>query len=103
MLALALSQVAFPVWLSGMFRQLGGTLAPLALVSVGLQLRLDQFSGNRLPLGLGLGFKLVLGRLFIALVYIGALSWDGETSHVTVFEAAMGPQIGGATRTRRRS
>ena len=49
-----------------------------------------------MPLGLGLGFKLVLGPLLMALLYIGALSWSGETSQVTVFEAAMGPQIGGA-------
>jgi predicted permease len=95
-LALALSPVAFPPWLTAMFHRLGDTLAPLALVSVGLQLRFDQFAGNRTPLGLGLGFKLVLGPLLIALVYVGALSWDTETSRVTVFEAAMGPQIGGA-------
>jgi hypothetical protein len=95
-LALALSPVAYPAWLAGVLHRLGDTLAPLALVSVGLQLRLDQLSGNRVPLGLGLGFKLVLGPLLIALVYFGALSWEGETSRVTIFEAAMGPQIGGA-------
>ncbi len=95
-LALALSPVAYPTWLAGMFHRLGDTLAPLALVSVGLQLRLDQLSGNRVPLGLGLGFKLVVGPLLIALVYFGALSWGGETSRVTIFEAAMGPMIGGA-------
>jgi predicted permease len=96
LLALALSPVAYPAWLTGMLHRLGDTLAPLALVSVGLQLRLDQFGGNRLPLGLGLGFKLVLGPLLIAALYVGALSWNGETSRVTIFEAAMGPQIGGA-------
>jgi|HubBroStandDraft_1064217.scaffolds.fasta_scaffold83597_2 malate permease and related proteins len=95
-LALALSPVGYPAWLAGMLHRLGDTLAPLALVSVGLQLRLDQLSGNRLPLGLGLGFKLVVGPLLIALVYFGALSWGGETSRVTIFEAAMGPMIGGA-------
>ena len=35
---------------------MGGTLAPLALVSVGLQLRLDAFRGNRTPLALGLSY-----------------------------------------------
>jgi malate permease and related proteins len=95
-LALALSPVAYPAWLVGMLHRLGDTLAPLALVSVGLQLRLDQLRGNRLPLGLGLGFKLVVGPLLLALVYFGALSWGGETSRVTIFESAMGPMIGGA-------
>jgi predicted permease len=95
-LALALSPVGYPTWLAGLFHRLGDTLAPLALVSVGLQLRLDQLSGNRVPLGLGLGFKLVVGPLMIALVYFGVLSWGGETSRVTIFESAMGPMIGGA-------
>ena len=95
-LALALSPIAYPAWLTGMLHRLGDTLAPLALVSVGLQLRLEQLSGNRVPLGLGLGFKLVVGPLLIALVYFGLLSGDSETSRVTIFEAAMGPQIGGA-------
>jgi malate permease and related proteins len=45
---------------------------------------------------LGLGFKLVVGPLLIALMYFGVLSWNGETARVTIFEAAMGPQIGGA-------
>jgi predicted permease len=82
--------------LSGVLQRLGDTLAPLALVSVGLQLRLDQMAGNKMSLGMGLGFKLILGPLLIALLYVGALSWSGETSRVTIFEAAMGPQIGGA-------
>ena len=96
-LALALSPVvAFPLWLSGALHRLGDTLAPLALVSVGLQLRLRQAAGFRMPLALGLGFKLLLGPLLVALLYAGAMSWGGETSRVTIFEAAMGPMIGGA-------
>lgn len=95
-LALALSPFAYPEWLAGMLHRLGDTLAPLALVSVGLQLRLDQFSGNRVPLGFGLGFKLVVGPLLIALLYFSARSWGGDTLRVTIFEAAMGPMIGGA-------
>jgi predicted permease len=96
LLALALSPLEYPTWVAATLHRLGDTLAPLALVSVGLQLRLDQFVGNRMPLGLGLGFKLVVGPLLIALMYFGVLSWDGETARVTIFEAAMGPQIGGA-------
>ncbi len=68
LLALVLSPVAYPRWTEAMFHRLGDTLAPLALVSVGLQLRLDQLSDDRAPLGLGLGFKLVVGPLLIALV-----------------------------------
>jgi predicted permease len=96
LLALVLSPVGYPPWLAAMLHRLGDTLAPLALVSVGMQLRLDQLHGNRLPLSLGLGFKLVLAPLLLAALYVGALSWHSDTSRVTIFEAAMGPQIGGA-------
>jgi malate permease and related proteins len=50
-LALALSPVAYPEWLAAMLHRLGDTLAPLALVSVGLQLRLDQFGETVRRLG----------------------------------------------------
>jgi len=95
-LAFLLAPVEYPAWFAGLLRRLGDTLAPLALVSVGLQLRLDQLRGNRVLLGLGLGFKLVLGPLLLALLYVGLLSRGGETTQVTLFESAMGPQIGGA-------
>jgi len=95
-LAFLLAPVEYPAWLTGMLHRLGDTVAPLALVSVGLQLRLDQLRGNRVLLGLGLGFKLVLAPLLLALLYVGLLGRDGETTQVTLFESAMGPQIGGA-------
>ena len=95
-LAFVLMPVQYPAWIAGTFQRLGDTLAPLALVSVGLQLRLDHLSGNRAALGFGLGFKLVVGPLLIALIYTGVLSLRGEMTQVTLFESAMGPQIGGA-------
>lgn len=95
-LAFVLMPVSYPAWLVGALHRLGDTLAPLALVSVGLQLRLEQLPGYRILLGYGLGFKLVLGPLLLALVYVGLLSQRGETMQVTLFEAAMAPQIGGA-------
>jgi predicted permease len=95
-LAFILLSVDYPAWFSTLLQRLGDTLAPLALVSVGLQLRLDQLSGNRVTLGLGLAFKLVLGPLVLALFYVGVLHRAGETTQITLFESAMGPQIGGA-------
>ena len=95
-LAFLLTPVDYPAWLTGLLHRLGDTLAPLALVSVGLQLRLNELRGNRMSLALGLGFKLVLGPVLLALLYVGVLSHAGETTRVTLFEAAMGPQIGGA-------
>jgi predicted permease len=94
--ALLLMPVEFPSWVSDALKRLGDTLAPLALVSVGLQLRLDQTDGNKAPLFLGLGFKLLMVPAVIAFVYFGVFHESDDTSRVTVFESAMGPQIGGA-------
>jgi malate permease and related proteins len=96
LLALALIRVAYPPWVVDVLGRLAATLAPLALVSVGLQLRLDDLNGNRYPLALGLGFKLLVAPLVIALLYVGLLRATGEVIRVTLFESAMGPMIGGA-------
>ena len=93
-LALALLPVAYPDWLDAVLVRLGGTLAPLALVSVGLQLRLATLRGNRAALALGLGYKRAAGPMLLALLYVALLGQRGETLQVTLFEAAMAPQIG---------
>jgi predicted permease len=95
-IALATSGLHYPSWLEGVLTRLGGTLAPLALVSVGLQLRLDRFAGRGLFLAAGLVFKLLLGPLVLLILYVFVLGRDGETTRITLFESAMGPMIGGA-------
>jgi predicted permease len=86
--------VEYPEWLVGVLRRLGDTLAPLALVSVGLQLRLDQLSGIRVPLSIGIAFKLLLGPALVLMVYVGFLGAAGKVVQITLFESAMGPMIG---------
>jgi predicted permease len=95
-LALALWGVAFPPWLNESLRRLSATLVPLALVSVGLQLRLDAVTGNLRALLAGLSFKLVLGPAAVAALYLLLTHAGGQTMRVTLFESAMGPMIGGA-------
>ncbi len=94
--AVALMPIDYPGWVSSVLTRLGGTLAPLALVSVGLQLRLGALQGVRKPLAMGLGFKLVLAPLLIAVIYVAGFNLRGPTTEITVFEAAMAPQIGGS-------
>ncbi|MBR0794888.1 hypothetical protein JQ615_05730 [Bradyrhizobium jicamae] len=60
--AFALMPFGLPVWFCDALKRLGDTLAPLALVSVGLQLRFDQGNGLVTALATGLGFKLLLPR-----------------------------------------
>jgi malate permease and related proteins len=96
LVALALMPVEYPPWVTDVLQRLGGTLAPLALLSVGLQLRLGQVRGNGAPLAIGLAFKLLIAPLLLAILYFQFLRETGDIMKVTVFEAAMGPQIGGA-------
>ena len=45
---------------------------------------------------MGIGYKLVLGPLLILLLYSVGFGHRGTTTQITVFEAAMAPQIGGS-------
>ncbi|HCJ51694.1 MAG TPA: transporter, partial [Gallionella sp.] len=74
-------------------KRLGDTLAPLALLSVGLQLRLGHVAEHKRNLALGLGFKLILAPLAIFLLYVPLLGASGQAIQVTLFEAAMPPMI----------
>lgn len=91
--ALFLRPVLFPDWSVTILEKLGGTLTPLALVSVGFQL---QFSGMKAvvkPLTAGLAFKLLLGPTIIYLLYVLLQGASGAVIQVTIFEAAMAPMI----------
>jgi predicted permease len=94
--ALAAAPLALPQWLDAMFLRLGDTLAPLALVSVGFQLRFAAVRDRWQPLAAGLGFKLVAGPLAVLAVFAAFADLDSPVLQVAVFEAAMAPMIGGA-------
>jgi len=82
--------------LKGTLGRLGATLAPLALVSVGSQLRMEAIRGRVKNLAYGLGYKLILGPALIWGLFVGLFDAVGTAIQITVFEAAMAPQIGGA-------
>lgn len=91
--ALLLIPVAYPAWVSEVLKRLGDTLAPLALLAVGFQLRLGHLAGNGRNLALGLGFKLILAPLILFLLYVPLLGAHGQAIQITLFEAAMPPMI----------
>ena len=96
LLALILRPIDFPEGVEQLFGRLGATLAPLAFVSVGYQLRLGDLAGRIPALSLGLLFKLVFGPVLIAIVLVKLVGTNGPMTQVTIFEAAMAPQIGAA-------
>ena len=72
--------------------RLGSTLIPMALFSIGLQLRLEFRAGQVAALGLALGYKLALAPLLIYLAGVAAGVSDRILT-VAVLEAAMAPQV----------
>jgi malate permease and related proteins len=93
-LALALKPVDYPDGVQLVLANVGATLAPLALVSVGFQLRLAELQGKVSALAVGLAFKLVMGPAMVLALFAGALGAGGTVLQITIFEAAMAPQIG---------
>ena len=92
-LLMALSGLSFPKTLDSVFSSLGATTVPLALVSVGLQLKVERWHPYEKPLLLGLLFKLLLFPLFIFILYRHILGVDTEMAEVAIMESAMGPMI----------
>jgi predicted permease len=93
-LALLLMPIEYPTWLDDLLKRLGATLVPLALVSVGYQIRLSHVRGKVSALATGLVFKLAIGPAMILLLFAGLFGAEGPVMRVTVFEAAMAPMIG---------
>lgn len=92
-LALLLRPVALPEWSIQILQKLGGTLTPLALVSVGFQLHFGGLRNELKPLASGLAYKLLLGPALIYLLYCVIIGASGAVIQVTIFEAAMAPMI----------
>lgn len=99
-IALAISLILIPIeyadWFTVILKRLSDTLAPLALLSVGMQLRLGHIAEYKRNLALGLVFKLLIAPLAIYLLYVQVLGAHGHAIQVTLFEAAMPPMIAAA-------
>ncbi len=93
--AFCLLPIEFPVWLSTLLSRLGSTLVPVALVSVGYQLKLNRsiLRDRWKPLLLGLGYKLALVPALSWLIFVSLLGLNGEVAWVTIAQAAMAPMI----------
>jgi predicted permease len=92
-IALLLIPMEYPAWLALVLKRMGDTLAPLALLAVGFQLRLGHLAGNGRNLAIGLTFKLVLAPVVLFLLYVPLLGAHGQAIQITLFESAMPPMI----------
>lgn len=82
----------WPEWLASVLDRLGGTLTPVALFTVGFQMRFGDAWRLRLPIALGLSWKLLLAPFIVLAVGLG-LGVSGTLLHVTVLQSAMAPMI----------
>lgn len=80
----------------GVLEQLSGTLTPIALISVGLQLRFSIGELNIKPLFYGLTYKLILAPALLFVLYILLFRGSGLAVEVSIIQAAMPPMITGA-------
>jgi malate permease and related proteins len=85
----------FPNALQNAFLRIGNTVTPVALVAVGLQLKMDTKSKHWSFLGLGLFFKLLIMPAFFYLLYKIILGGNGLEINVSILESAMAPMITG--------
>lgn len=85
----------FPVLLQNVFQRIGSTVTPIALVAVGLQLKIERKSKHWKFLGLGLLFKLIITPLFFYILYRKLFCASGLMIDVSIMEAAMAPMITG--------
>ena len=78
--------------------KLAAALVPVALVSVGSQIKFGISSVNayKKPLAIGLAYKLVLAPIIFGLIYIGIVHDFSLHCEVTLLESAMAPMITGA-------
>ena len=72
---------------------LGSGVTPLALISVGLQLRFETRSQHWKFLGLGLLYKLILTPAIIYILYVVVLDQKSQIIEVAILEAGMAPMI----------
>ena len=71
---------------------LASTIIPLALVSVGLQLRFKLPREEIKSFFTAIGVKIILAPLMaIGVVYM--FSWEGTVANISILQAAMGPMI----------
>lgn len=74
-------------------QKVGSGVTPIALLSVGLQLKFERKSQHWRFLGLGLLYKLILTPALIYLLYVVLLQQHSKIIQVAIMEAAMAPMI----------
>ncbi|HEY0505178.1 MAG TPA: AEC family transporter [Lysobacter sp.] len=81
-----------PPWIAAGLQRLSDALLPLAMLTIGLSVRLTLPRDELRPLAAGLALKLV-AMPALALALVPLLGLQGEMARTTVLEAAMPPMV----------
>lgn len=93
-LLLNIFSVEIPKILDEVLMKLGTTTVPLALVSVGSQMKWEKIEKEEgFHLFIGLFFKLIIYPLIILILYKFILNQSGKMIEISILEAAMAPMI----------
>lgn len=90
--ALFFINTPFPDIISNVLSTLANTIVPVALVAVGLQLRLRVPSHEIQPFSAALFIKLIISPM-IALTIVSIAGWTNLAASVSIMEAGMAPMI----------
>lgn len=78
--------------ITSVLSSLASTIIPLALVSVGLQLKFKLPKEDMKPFATAIGVKLLLAPV-IAMCIAYIFSWENVVADISIMESAMGPMI----------
>ncbi len=95
-IALNLFEVSIHPSLLVPFSWIGQTMAPVALLAIGLKLSLDLPSLKSQYFWIGLGYRLILAPLIIFSVYPFLIDSENLIFKITVLESGMAPMITGS-------
>jgi predicted permease len=92
-LVINIGHINMPKALEDVLSVLSKTVSPLALVSVGLQLKIEKHNPHNKFLFLGLAFKLLIIPALCYVIIRYVLHLDNMMGDVTIIESAMAPMI----------
>lgn len=91
--SMALFSLKFPSVVDETFLKIAQTLSPIALISVGFQLKFKSYSKHYPFLALGLAFQLLIFPAILLIVYHYIFGLSDLVTKVCIVEAAMAPMI----------
>lgn len=93
LLAIALNGMEYNSHITAVLQKLSACVAPLALLSVGMQLHMDEFKTNIKPLMIGLSYRVLLAPLAVGMVlWMTGQEFDSNTKTILI-DSMMGTQI----------